>query len=132
LLGTWAAFDALPNYSERASQILGAEGQNVTLPVAMNGENKTEQTVEIANGSNVLTLPDATCYEKENGGSGGARTCVKANVHKGETAAPSQIASQAPFSTGQDLTRVVATWAKLPAAFKAAILAIVNSSGEIK
>jgi hypothetical protein len=32
LLGTWAAFDVLPNYAERASQIalqiLGVEGQN--------------------------------------------------------------------------------------------------------
>ena len=78
LLGTWAAFDSLPNYSERASQIasqiLGAEGQNVTLPVAVNGENKPEKTVEITNGSKVLTLPDARCHEKENGGSGGART----------------------------------------------------------
>ena len=78
LLGTWAAFDSLPNYSERASQIasqiLGAEGQNVTLPVAVNGENKPEKTVEIANSSKVLTLPDAVGRENENGGSGGART----------------------------------------------------------
>ena len=46
----------------------------MTLPVAVNGENKPEKTIEIANGSKVLTLPDAVCRENENGGSGGART----------------------------------------------------------
>jgi hypothetical protein len=50
LLGTWAAFDTLPNYSERASQIasqiLGAEGQNATLPVAVNGEKESDKTIE--------------------------------------------------------------------------------------
>jgi hypothetical protein len=70
--------------------------------------------------------------ENENGGSGGARTCDKSNVYKGKTAAPSQIASQTPVSSGQDLTRVVASWSKLPAALKAAILAIVNSSEDIR
>jgi integrase len=78
LLGTWAAFDALPNFAEQASQIasqiLGAEGQNVTLSVAVNAKNKSEKTVEITNDSKVLTLPDAVCHEHGNGGSGGART----------------------------------------------------------
>lgn len=32
LLGTWAAFDTLPNYTKRASQILVASGQTESLP----------------------------------------------------------------------------------------------------
>jgi integrase len=78
LLGTWAAFDSLPNYAERASQIasqiLGAEGQNVASPVAVNGQRKLEKTIAIIAGSHVLTLPDAMGHDNENGGSGGART----------------------------------------------------------
>jgi hypothetical protein len=41
LLGTWTAFDALPNYTERASQIasqvLVANGQDGSLPVTTSG-----------------------------------------------------------------------------------------------
>jgi len=78
LLGTWAAFDKLPNYSERASQIasqiLGAEGQNVTLPVAVNSERESGKTIENIERSRFLTLPDALGRVNENGGSGGART----------------------------------------------------------
>src|SRR5580692_4795053 len=78
LLGTWAAFDALPNYSERASQIasqiLGAEGPNVTLPDAMNGPKELVKTTAVVGGSHVLTLPDAVGQKQGNGGSGGGRT----------------------------------------------------------
>jgi integrase-like protein len=78
LLGTWAAFDTLPNYAERASQIasqiLGAEGQNVTLPVAVNDKNKSEKTIAIIDKSHVSTLADVMGHNHGNGGSGGART----------------------------------------------------------
>jgi len=78
LLGTWSAFDALPNYAERASQIasqiLGAEGQTVTRPVAVNGCKEPEKTIGNIGESRFLTLPDAMGHDNENGGSGGART----------------------------------------------------------
>lgn len=78
LLGTWAAFDSLPKFGERASQIasqiLGATGQNVSSPVASgNGVDGYGTTVNIDE-SRVLTLAVATCPEGGNGGSGGART----------------------------------------------------------
>src|ERR1035441_3813041 len=51
LLGTWAAFDALPNYAEQASQgatqRLFAKGQNESTPVTTNGGVKTNKTIEI-------------------------------------------------------------------------------------
>ncbi len=82
LLGTWTAFDALPNYSGRASQIasqiLGAVGQNVTLPVAVNGEKKSEKTIEIYNSSNVLTLPDATGHDNKMAGVAGLEPVTSA------------------------------------------------------
>ena len=78
LLGTWAALDNLPNYGERASQIasqiLGARGQAVALPVTTSGGDNDEKTLATIGESHVLTLPDTTCHEMENGGSGGART----------------------------------------------------------
>ena len=78
LLGTWAAFDTLPNYAERASQIasqiLGAEGQNVASPVAVNSKTGPDKTIEIIGESRVLALPVAGGHDNENGGSGGART----------------------------------------------------------
>jgi integrase len=78
LLGTWAAFDTLPNYAERASQIasqiLGAAGHCVASPVAVNGDDKAQKTIAAIGGSHVLTLPDAMGHDNENGGSGGART----------------------------------------------------------
>ena len=63
----------------------------------------------------------------ENGGSGGARTCDKSNASLAKTDPPSQIASQESGATGQDLSRVVTSWPKLPAPLKAAILAIIQS-----
>lgn len=127
LLGTWAAFDALSNYAERASQILVANGQSVTSPVATSdGKKEAKATVNIGE-SHVLTLPVTSSQNLENGGSGGARTRHKSNNDGPFAAAPSQIASQKPVSPGHDLSRVVAAWSKLPSPFKAAILAIVNS-----
>ena len=64
----------------------------------------------------------------EDGGSGGARTRHKSNVHKAKTAAPSQIASQA-FT---ELASIASAWTKLPVPLKAAILAIVNLSNEAR
>jgi hypothetical protein len=43
-----------------------------------------------------------------------------------------QIRAQILGGLGSNLARVVASWSKLPAALKAAILAIVNSSEEIR
>ena len=78
LLGTWTAFDALPNYSERssqiASQILGARGQNGSSPVAVNLENESAKTIVSIEQSRVLTRSVAMGHVNENGGSGGART----------------------------------------------------------
>jgi len=78
LLGTWAAFDALPSHapgaSQIASQVLGAGGQNVALPVATsNGEKVHKPPVTIGE-SPILTLSVAVGHNYENGGSGGART----------------------------------------------------------
>ena len=78
LLGTWAAFDSLPNYSQPASQgasqKLVAVGQNVSLPDATGcGVNVNGSIVNIGQ-SHVLTLPVLSSQNMENGGSGGART----------------------------------------------------------
>ena len=67
-------FETLENYAERASQILGAEGQNVTLPDATNGQVKPNKTIAATGASPVLTLPDVEGHKQGNGGSGGART----------------------------------------------------------
>jgi len=78
LLGTWAAFDSLPNYGEQASQgasqILGARGHNVTLAVAMGGGVGGDETLAITAESRALALAVAQGHEIVNGGSGGART----------------------------------------------------------
>ena len=78
LLGTWSAFDSLPNYSERASQIasqvLCAAGHNVSSAVTMGGGVKADKTVATIGESPVLTLPVTSSQNVVNGGSGGART----------------------------------------------------------
>ena len=78
LLGTWAAFDSLPNYGERASQIasqiLGAGGQTVSSAVTTGGGEKEGKTLEIIGESHVVALNVTTGHNDENGGSGGART----------------------------------------------------------
>ncbi len=78
LLGTWSAFDHLPNFSERASQIasqiLGASGHLVSPAGTTSGGAEVNKTLANIDESHVLTLPGTTGHEKENGGSGGART----------------------------------------------------------
>jgi integrase len=77
LLGTWSAIDKLPSYagaSQIASQILGAEGQNVSSAVAASNGVKSEKQPVNKGESHILTLPDAGGQNVENGGSGGART----------------------------------------------------------
>jgi integrase len=78
LLGTWSAFDSLPNYSKRssliASLILGAEGQTVSLPVAMKQKHNGDKTIAKIGQSHDLTQAVAMGHVNENGGSGGART----------------------------------------------------------
>jgi len=78
LLGTWAAFDALPNYAERASQgasqRLFAMGQNESTPVTTNGGVKTNKTIATIDESLILTPPVTGSQNHGNGWSGGART----------------------------------------------------------
>src|ERR1017187_1140998 len=77
LLGTWAAFDTLPNYAERASQIasqiLVANGQSESLPVTPSGGEQGEKRIENKGESHVLTLPVTMGHAMGNGGSGGGR-----------------------------------------------------------
>ena len=78
LLGTWSAFDALPNYTEAASQgasqILVANGQSESSAVTTNGGGKSNKTIATIDESHILTLPVTGSQNVENGGSGGART----------------------------------------------------------
>jgi len=64
------------------------------------------------------------------GGSGGARTRHEPNNDAAKTVSPSQVASQRRVKAGLDLSQVVTAWAKLPAALKAAILAIVRTAAD--
>jgi integrase len=79
LLGTWAAFDSLPNYGERASQgasqILGASGQTVALVGTAGSVAEVAQTPVNIGDCHVLALPGTTGQNAGDGGSGGARTC---------------------------------------------------------
>ena len=78
LLGIWAAFDSLPNYGEQASQIasqiLGASGQAVALPVTTNGGPEVAKTLANIGESHVMTFLGTMGHIVGNGGSGGART----------------------------------------------------------
>jgi len=78
LLGTWAAFDSLPNFGERASQIasqiLGASRQTVAQAVTTGGGVNGDRILANIGESHVLTLPGTTGHKMGNGGSGGART----------------------------------------------------------
>ena len=78
LLGTWSAFDSLPNYGERASQIasqiLVAAGQNVSQPGTTGDGVEVAKTLVNTGESHVLTLPVTMGQNAGNGGSGGART----------------------------------------------------------
>ena len=78
LLGTWAAFDSLPNYGERASQIasqiLGASGQAVALPVTTSSGPEVVKTLVNIGESHIVALPVTMGQIVGNGGSGGART----------------------------------------------------------
>ncbi|MGH7943155.1 MAG: site-specific integrase, partial [Limisphaerales bacterium] len=59
LLGTWSAFDALPNYTERASQIasqiLVANGQNESSAVTVNGGEKSGKSIVAIDESHAVT-----------------------------------------------------------------------------
>jgi hypothetical protein len=131
LLGTWGAFDKLPEYgsalSQGLSQNLGAGGQGVAQGGTTEKLPDPEQPIENKGESHVVALFGTNGHSEENGGSGGARTRHNSNVYGPETGLPSQIASQKPVALGPDLSQVVAAWADLPAALKAAILAIVRS-----
>jgi integrase len=78
LLGTWGAFDSLPNYAELASQGASqkvvAAGQNVSLPVTTSSGPEVSKTLVNIGESHVVALPVTTGHSVGNGGSGGART----------------------------------------------------------
>jgi len=63
----------------------------------------------------------------KNGGERGIRTPQIAPDNKGNPSGDTQRDSQIPVALGHDLSQVVTAWAKLPPAFKAAILAIVRT-----
>jgi len=63
-----------------------------------------------------------------------SQTAESQHTPKDGERAYTQIRAQIQGNDGRDLSQVVNAWAELPAAFKAAILAIVNSthrSGEV-
>ena len=78
LSGTRAAFDSLPNFTERASQgasqILGASGQDVSSPVATGRGTERAKSLVNIDDYHGLALLDTTGQNAGNGGSGGART----------------------------------------------------------
>jgi hypothetical protein len=78
LLGTWSAFDHLPNYTEQASQIasqiLVATGQNVSLPVTTSCGPEVAKTLVNQGVCHGLAQSVTTGHDAGNGGSGGART----------------------------------------------------------
>ena len=76
LLGTWSAFDALPNYtaSQGASQKLVAVSQNGSSGVTMGDGSKAEKSIVEIGGSHNVALDVTSGHNVENGGSGGART----------------------------------------------------------
>jgi integrase len=76
LLGTWSAFDALPNYtaSQGASQKLVAVSQNGSLGVTRGDGSKAEKEIVDIGESHIVTLNVTSGHNAGNGGSGGART----------------------------------------------------------
>ncbi len=76
LLGTWSAFDALPNYtaSQGASQKLVAVSQIGSLGVTTGGGAKAERAITSIGESHIVALDVTSGHNVENGGSGGART----------------------------------------------------------
>jgi integrase len=78
LLGTWAAFDHLPNYAEQASQIasqeLVAAGQNVALPVTTSCGPEVAKALVNQGVCHGLAMPGTGGQNAGDGGSGGART----------------------------------------------------------
>ena len=111
-----------------ASSFVVSAGQSGSSGVTTGGGVESQELQVNIGGSHVLTLCVTSSLEKENGGSGGARTRHISNVYGAETASPSQIASQESGARGRDLSKVVAAWEGLPAALKSAILAIVGSA----
>ncbi len=78
LLGTWAAFDALSNYAEQASQgashELVAVSQNGSSAVTTNGGGKSNKTIATIDERLAMTPLVTSGHNYDNGGSGGART----------------------------------------------------------
>jgi hypothetical protein len=76
------------------------------------------------NASSIVTFG----HENENGGERGIRTPSNSAENNGNPHNNSQRDSQIPVPSSSDLSQVVTAWEKLPAPFKAAILAIVKSA----
>jgi integrase len=76
LLGTWSAFDGLPNYtaSQGASQKLVAVGQNGSLAVTTCDGSEVDGNIANIGQSHIVALNVTNGHKVENGGSGGART----------------------------------------------------------
>ena len=78
LLGTWAAIDALPNYTETASQgasqKLVAVSQNGSAGGTMGSGSEMKQSVVSIGESHIVALDVTSGHNVESGGSGGART----------------------------------------------------------
>ena len=78
LLGTWSAIDALPVFTEQASQgasqKLVAAGQNVSLAVTTSFGPEVVKTLVNIGDCHGLAQLDASGQNAGNGGSGGART----------------------------------------------------------
>jgi len=74
------------------------------------------------------TSPATKFRQKKTGGERGIRTPHFPTDNKGNPHDDAQIDSQFPVASSPDLSQVVTAWEKLPAPFKAAILAIVKSA----
>jgi hypothetical protein len=91
-------------------------------------------TVTNQNDSRALAEPVATCpLERVKGIEPSAehsQTVERQSVIEHPDGAYTQIRAQIQGNGGRDLAQVVNAWPELPAALKAAILAIVNSSAD--
>jgi len=67
-------------------------------------------------------------HEKANGGEGGIRTPLETPNSVGKSEDYTGKDTGFSIALGHDLSRVVTAWAELPAALKAAILAIVDTA----
>ena len=86
LLGTWAAIDALPHFTETASQgasqILGAASQSVSSGVTTSGGVKEQKAIVNIGESHVVALTVTTGHNEGNGARCRIRTCDPFSVNE--------------------------------------------------